>query len=215
MFKKLLALMLALMTSLAFAVDANNADATQLDGVKGIGPALSTKIVEARKAGPFKDWNDLVNRVSGIGEKSAAKLSAAGLTVNGATFKDVPAAVVTPKAEKAVKVPTPATAPVPPTAPAPTAAPAPAPVKTPAVTPPAAPAKVDAAADKAADKAAKKAADKEAKAAAKKAAAEEKASAAAAKKAEAASAADAGKDAKKSKKKDKADKAAKDDAAKK
>jgi competence protein ComEA len=210
MFKKLLALMLALFTSLAFALDVNSADVTQLDGVKGIGPAIAGKIVDARKAGPFKDWNDLVGRVSGIGEASAAKLSAAGLTVNGAAFKGAPAAVVAPKVDKADKAVKAATAKAE-KAVTPAVTPA-APAPAPATAAPAPVAKVDAAADKAADKAAKKAADKEAKAAAKaeKAAAKKAdAEAKAAKKAEAASAAD---DGKKSKKKDKA---AKDDAAKK
>lgn len=79
------------------AVDVNKATAAELDSVKGIGPAISAKIVDERKKGNFKDWNDFVSRVSGIGEKSAANLSTGGLTVNGAAYKGVPAAA--PKAE--------------------------------------------------------------------------------------------------------------------
>lgn len=96
--KKLLALLLALFTAVAFAaVDVNNADATQLDAVKGIGPTIAGRITAERKKAPFKDWNDLIARVSGIGEKSAAKLSEGGLTVNGSTYNGVaakPAAAV-------------------------------------------------------------------------------------------------------------------------
>ncbi|MFM2083306.1 MAG: hypothetical protein RLY95_124 [Pseudomonadota bacterium] len=73
------------------AVDANKATAAELDSVKGIGPAISAKIVDERKKGNFKDWNDFVTRVSGIGEKSAANLSTNGLTVGGAAYKGAPA----------------------------------------------------------------------------------------------------------------------------
>ncbi|WDZ95188.1 helix-hairpin-helix domain-containing protein [Herbaspirillum sp. WKF16] len=70
---------------MAFAeVDVNKADQAALDGVRGIGPSMSKRILEARqKGGSFKDWDDLQNRVKGIKEKSALKLSANGLTVNG------------------------------------------------------------------------------------------------------------------------------------
>ena len=85
--KKLLGLVLALLASAAFAnVDANDATVAQLDALSGVGPALSGRIVEARKSGPFKDWADLIERVGGVGEKSAVKLSKAGLTVNGQPF---------------------------------------------------------------------------------------------------------------------------------
>lgn len=68
-------------------VDVNKASAADLDSIKGVGPGTSTKIIEARKTAPFKDWNDLVKRVPGIAEKRAAQLSAQGLTVNGDSFK--------------------------------------------------------------------------------------------------------------------------------
>jgi len=99
MLKKILAFVVMLYATVAFAaVDVNKATAAELDGVKGIGPAISAKIVDERKKGNFKDWNDFVNRVSGIGEKSAAKLSEGGLTVGGASFKGM-----TPTAAPAAK----------------------------------------------------------------------------------------------------------------
>lgn len=67
------------------ATDVNHASEAELDGIKGIGPALSGKILEARQHGPFKDWADLMRRVKGIKPKSAQQLSAAGLTVDGTT----------------------------------------------------------------------------------------------------------------------------------
>ena len=72
-------------TGFAFAqVDINKADQAALDGIKGIGPSMSQKILDERKkGGDFKDWADVQGRVKGIKEKSAVRLSSAGLTVNG------------------------------------------------------------------------------------------------------------------------------------
>jgi competence protein ComEA len=87
MLKKVLAVVAMLSVAVCFAaVDVNKGTAAELDGVKGIGPAISARIVEERKKGNFKDWNDLITRVKGIGDKNAAKFSEAGLTVNNATF---------------------------------------------------------------------------------------------------------------------------------
>jgi competence protein ComEA len=101
MFKRLLAAVLALMAATAFAaVDVNKATMADLDGIKGIGPGISAKILDERKKGSFKDWNDLVERVKGIGEGNAAKFSAEGMTVNGAAFKGVAAAPTAKKEDK-------------------------------------------------------------------------------------------------------------------
>jgi len=86
MIKKLMLAIAALAASagLAFAqVDVNKADAAALDGVKGVGPSMSKAILDERSKGEFKDWADLQKRVKGMGEKKAAKLSEAGLQVNG------------------------------------------------------------------------------------------------------------------------------------
>jgi competence protein ComEA len=80
------------------AVDINTASVADLDSIKGIGPGTSAKILEQRKTGKFKDWADLVQRVSGIGEVRASKLSNEGLTVDGKKFSG--AASATPKAVK-------------------------------------------------------------------------------------------------------------------
>lgn len=90
MFKNFLASLLALFTAISFAaVDINKATVADLDSIKGIGPATSAKMLDERKASPFKDWADLIQRVPGIGDKRAAKLSTEGLTVNGEAFKPV------------------------------------------------------------------------------------------------------------------------------
>ena len=88
MFKKLLAFFAAMTVAAAFAaVDLNKATPAELDGIKGIGPSISAKIVAERKKGNFKSWEDFIERVKGIGEGNAAKFSAAGLTVGGAGYK--------------------------------------------------------------------------------------------------------------------------------
>jgi competence protein ComEA len=87
MLKKILVLVAMLYAAVCFAaVDVNKATAAELDGIKGIGPAMSSKILDERKKSNFKDWPDFVSRVKGMGEKNAAKFSAEGLTVNGAAL---------------------------------------------------------------------------------------------------------------------------------
>lgn len=87
MIRSLIATLLAAFAFSAFAaVDANQASRAELETVKGIGPGLSGKILEARKSGAFKNWGDLVERVGGVGPGNAARFSQAGLTVAGAPF---------------------------------------------------------------------------------------------------------------------------------
>lgn len=94
MLKKLLAIVAMLCATAAMAAaDVNRASEAELDAVKGIGPGTSKLIVAERKKAAFKDWEDLISRVKGIGEARAANLSDAGVTVNGTAFK--PAATAT------------------------------------------------------------------------------------------------------------------------
>jgi competence protein ComEA len=88
MIKKLLcvlAMLFATATAWA-AVEVNKADQATLESVKGIGTKMSTRILDERKKSPFKDWADMMVRVKGVKEGTAAKLSKEGLTVNGASF---------------------------------------------------------------------------------------------------------------------------------
>jgi competence protein ComEA len=82
------------------AVEVNQASQAELESVKGIGPATSARLIEERKRSPFKDWDDLILRVKGVGAGSAAKLSEAGLTVNGAPLGRSATQAVAPKAAK-------------------------------------------------------------------------------------------------------------------
>lgn len=88
MLKKILAVVAMLFTVAAMAaVDVNKATEAQLDSVKGIGPGTSKLIMAERKKGEFKNWEDFIARVKGVGEARAANLSEAGLTVGGAAYK--------------------------------------------------------------------------------------------------------------------------------
>ena len=79
----------------ALALDANIATRAQLESIRGVGPALSARIVEARRAQPFADLADLKARVRGIGEANLRRMREAGLTVGPAgrvqTFTGQPA----------------------------------------------------------------------------------------------------------------------------
>lgn len=104
MFKKILLIITLLYAAAAFAaVDVNKASAAELDGIKGIGPSLSTKILDERKNGNFKEWSDFIARVGGVGEKTAAKFSSEGLTVNGKKFSAAAVAKADAKMNKAEK----------------------------------------------------------------------------------------------------------------
>lgn len=104
MLKKLLSLLAACCAATAFAaVDVNTATAEDLNSVKGIGPAMSTRIVEERKNGDFKDWDDFKARVKGIGNKKAGKLSEQGLTVGGASYDGAAAKAPKGAGKKAAK----------------------------------------------------------------------------------------------------------------
>lgn len=91
MIKKWCVLATFFLAGAAFAaVDINKATEADLDGLNGVGPATTQLILKERKKGEFKDWADLMHRVKGIGDARATKLSAAGLTVSGASYKDKP-----------------------------------------------------------------------------------------------------------------------------
>jgi len=108
MLKRILAATAMLFAVVSYAaVDANKGSASEMDAVKGIGPAMSERIIEARKQGEFKNWDDFMARVKGVKDGRAAKLSAEGLTINGQAY--MPAAATAPAA--APKAAAPAAAP--------------------------------------------------------------------------------------------------------
>ncbi|MBC5766896.1 ComEA family DNA-binding protein [Ramlibacter albus] len=101
MLKKILAVLAMLYAFAAMAaVDVNKGTAAELDSVKGIGPGTSKAIVDERKKGEFKSWEDFIERVKGVGDKRAAHLSEAGLTVNGQAYKGAAATKKDDKKDK-------------------------------------------------------------------------------------------------------------------
>lgn len=101
MIKKLMLALATMIAATGFAfaqVDVNKADQAALDGVKGVGPTMSKAILgERAKGGDFKDWADFQQRVKGVGDKRAAKLSQAGLQVNGSAKEGATMAAKTDK----------------------------------------------------------------------------------------------------------------------
>lgn len=92
MLQRFVALLLFLFSAAAFAaVDVNKATQADLESIKGIGPVIATKILDERKKGSFKDWDDMIVRVKGLGDHNATRFSADGLTVNGSHYAGPPA----------------------------------------------------------------------------------------------------------------------------
>jgi competence protein ComEA len=74
--------------SLAFAqpLDIAQARELDLDGLRGLGPATTQRLLRERERAPFQDWADLMRRVPGIGARKAAQLSEQGLRVQGQAY---------------------------------------------------------------------------------------------------------------------------------
>ena len=104
MIKFIVTTLLTLACATGFAaVDANKASQAELEAVKGIGPSLATRILDGRKASPYADWSDFAGRVKGVGPGNAARFSADGLTVAGASYSATPPAAVANTPRKALK----------------------------------------------------------------------------------------------------------------
>ena len=77
----------------AWALEINHATEAELDGLRGLGPAFTRRILSERDIRPFTDWPDLMRRVSGMGGVTAQKLSAQGLTVHNQPLEQKPIAI--------------------------------------------------------------------------------------------------------------------------
>jgi competence protein ComEA len=89
MFKKITALLWVFIgTGLAWAqpIDLNKASEIELDGLAGVGPALTREVLRERDKAPFQDWADVTRRVRGIGPQKASRLSEQGVRVQGQAF---------------------------------------------------------------------------------------------------------------------------------
>ena len=56
-------------------INVNTANASELDALPGIGPAFAERIINERQNGAFKGLQDLQERVSGIGVRTAERLA--------------------------------------------------------------------------------------------------------------------------------------------
>ena len=79
--------LLAALPFAASALELNTASQAELEQLKGIGVALSERLLEEREKRPFTDWADLIKRVPGIAQKQASRLSAAGLRIDNAPYQ--------------------------------------------------------------------------------------------------------------------------------
>ena len=80
---RILTMLLALLPTLAWALEINTATRAQLEQLQGLGVQMTERILQARGERPFADWSDFAQRVQGIGGKRAEQLHRQGLTVNG------------------------------------------------------------------------------------------------------------------------------------
>ena len=70
------------LASAAAPINVNTATQTELESIKGIGPAKAKTIIAERlDGGHFQDANDLQKRVRGIGMRSVEKMVDNGLTI--------------------------------------------------------------------------------------------------------------------------------------
>ena len=70
------------LASVAAPINVNTATQTELESIKGIGPAKAKTIIAERlDGGHFQDANDLQKRVRGIGMRSVEKMVDNGLTI--------------------------------------------------------------------------------------------------------------------------------------
>lgn len=87
MYKPILGAMLLLLFQQSAALDINQASEAELDGLRGIGPPFTRRLLAAREQRLFTDWQDLRARVKGVGLRLSQSLSDQGLTVNGEKFQ--------------------------------------------------------------------------------------------------------------------------------
>lgn len=78
---------LCLCLSSVQALEVNLASEAELDSLRGIGPPFTRRLMDERERHAFQDWQDLMNRVAGMGPKVARSLSKQGLTVQGLSYE--------------------------------------------------------------------------------------------------------------------------------
>lgn len=99
----LLACAVFFMSVSAMALDVNKATAAQLQEIKGIGPVVAERIVTERRKGKFTSWENLQERINGIGHGKSKQFSKEGLTVGRSTYKGIKAKPQAKKKDKVAK----------------------------------------------------------------------------------------------------------------
>ena len=87
MYKSIPGVVLLLLFQQSAALEINQANEAELDGLRGIGPPFTRRLLAAREQQLFTDWADLQARVKGMGPRLSLTLSEQGLTVNGEKFQ--------------------------------------------------------------------------------------------------------------------------------
>ena len=90
-------LMLSALCVSAQAQDLNTASEADLDAIRGSGPALTFRILAARRERPFAGWDDVQARVKGIGPATVARWSTQGVTVRPQVLNQGPQIGVSPE----------------------------------------------------------------------------------------------------------------------
>jgi competence protein ComEA len=67
----------------AAALEINDASRAQLEQLNGVGVTMAEQMLAARAKAPFAGWDDLRQRVKGLGSKRVQEWQAQGVTVNG------------------------------------------------------------------------------------------------------------------------------------
>jgi competence protein ComEA len=83
----LLAILLSMHATALHALELNMATEAELDGLSGLGPAFTARVMEARANRPFRDWADFIRRVKGVRQTTAEKLSRQGATIQGQPYR--------------------------------------------------------------------------------------------------------------------------------
>ena len=82
-----LLLAMAVAGAQAAALDVNTATQAQLEQLRGIGVAMSEKLLAERARQPFQSWADFIARMPGVSARSATRLSEQGLRVGEQAYE--------------------------------------------------------------------------------------------------------------------------------
>ncbi|HET9642705.1 MAG TPA: helix-hairpin-helix domain-containing protein [Burkholderiaceae bacterium] len=80
----------------AHALEINTASQAELEQLKGIGVAMSERLLIERGKAPIQDWEDLSRRVPGLRGARAKALSDQGLRVGGEPYPARAASAASP-----------------------------------------------------------------------------------------------------------------------